>query len=220
MNRLSKLLCATALIAVGGYSSANATVNSSFSVTNQLITVTGGGLLTGTRVNIGVGTIASFSSGVALGRGAVVVFPNTVVGDVVYYLGGTINAASGYVPIYQTLAAAQSGGMSFSWTSSSGPYNGDTFNFVSAGMGDVYAYSLSASFYNIAFIGTLTDTSNDLGLGQTADLTFTVTSTGQGNYSAATSFDTPNQLVPEPVSMALLGMGAVGLAAVRRRRAV
>ncbi len=99
---------------------------------------------------------------------------------------------------------------SFSITGDFGSFSGSTISHTYAGDNDTNVRSMLAT-------GTFTRTGFDA---TPASIAFSVTETG-ASYSYAFTFSVsppPPAAVPEPASMAIFGLGALGMAARRYRR--
>ncbi len=105
--------------------------------------------------------------------------------------------------------------------------NSSTFNFDAGVFGSFVAtgpvqnISFSSGVLSFALIGTYTigsDFSN-AGSTMTADETFSLTQTnGAGNaISISGTFQSPQNVVPEPMTIAVFGAGLFGLGVMRRR---
>jgi len=206
MIRASKLLAATALIASAVIGSANATVMT-FGIANFAATSDTSNHIEAGTTSIGFGLSIVNTSGASaynINNGSTfVTFAPSSVSTVVGVLGTPLVVTAGNVTFdFTSVASAQ-----YQIT----PY-------VAA----VGVTPATAGFLKETFIGTVTSDITGGGIsvtGQTA--TMALTCNDNGSLSCSESVATPGDaaLVPEPVSMSIVGFGLAGLAAVRRRRA-
>lgn len=153
-------------------------------------------------------------------------------GDIIY----TVNAGSvavGYAPYLIFFGATETSGsmyMSFD-TIIGNPYEVD---FVTRQVGDATTHSINVSAFDGAGVGgAALGSSGNVGINSAGNFTFSAASMettiqmlgvlGTPNISSDIGFDNfqvSTVAVPEPASIALLGMGlcVMGISAVRRRR--
>jgi hypothetical protein len=225
MSKIATILGGAAILAtVGLAGQANATGVSysdswqGASNTSSTITYTGADLSVATGVD---GTAAIFTI-------------NSTVGTNNQFFGATPNITFNPLKLTQNSSVVTTSPLTASWyvyngfagqtigaggdlvtfTFSTTPFTSGSFTLT--GQSSVNQYcSLGSCNDTLSFIGYVTDSLNLLAP-QEALLNIQIGQSGGSPVSGALTFTTP-YAVPEPVSIAVLGMGLLGLAAVRRR---
>ena len=188
---MKKLLLAATVVAGLGFAGAAqaSSITASLNLADSGVTLTGGPALN---------TITAFTAPTSYtGAGALTVgaLDNTGLTSLgtVFLSPGTLSVVDGAVNFTK------------SWTVGSDTYTATFTKFAT-----VFE---NASFLNGVYTGTLSDTAGNV-TGQSDIMTVTLTTAG-----GVTGVTLSELSVPEPATIAILGMGLLGLGLVRRRRA-
>ena len=219
MTRISKLLCATALIAAGAVGQANANVVLSFAIaTSATVAVDTTNITAGTATQSFTYKTSNAATAFVV-SGTPTSTPSSVVtnlamtgGDTVTITGGTI--AGAYTTI--TIPTVVGGFTAFDLT-----VDGLDFQFTSVSSVNLTASGANSPGYiNEALLGTVINSASQGFDGASVSLSESCNQTKIGSQiTCSFVLDTPAVInnVPEPVTMSLFGLGVVGLAAARRR---
>ena len=205
MTRLSKLLCATALIAVGGYNVANATTVLTFTYGSTPAVTVGGDGNIGDQSTLGLvaGTVSAAPS------------PNSIPAAVAAGDASNFNVSSLTVAGANVNSTLTGNNVGLTFTFGSGDY------VFTALTGYVYSSELVNSPIGVAggnFSGTWVEGGTTYDATLSINYSETTPASGVASYSGVfTGTDIPAN-VPEPISMTLFGLGVAGIAAARRRR--